>query len=168
MSIIKWLDEKIPFIVLFVKLLIASFSDEPVKHIIKFISSCPEGREAAIEKFNDLYFNGDKTDNFVLNDDYIMVKLLSRTLFMKSEDLLWVRDVPAAGGGTNYSLRVYFKNGSFEAISSLSKSDINKYMDILGAKYPYLCYGNTDFLLNEFNNNRDNMINTVEQRRHSI
>jgi len=154
------------FIIFGTKFLMNKTSDKPLEEVYAYVDRNAT-RNQEIQKLNEFR---SRTDNFftLICDRELFVNYAGdKTTLAESSKLLWVyqKEKYDNNGKAKLILYVVFKDGRELQIAGCGEASIGLIQDYLGYLYPYLAYGYTEFLVNEYKNNRANFIAEITRRR---
>lgn len=157
-------------IILGISMLIGGITGSYLKPVMKYCEATGN-KEAAMSRIEQFYAMTPEEGGLRINQEYFMHTGTGSMVFTPSQDILWVYQhivkhsynfIPT---GKTYSLMVMKTDGSRLEVSMKNKKAAEAAMDHIGRTLPYLFFGYDEQLMKVYNQNRQAMIQAVNERK---
>lgn len=157
-------------IILGISMFIGGVNGSYLKPVMKYCESTGN-KEAAMSRIEQFYAMTPEEGGLRISQEYFMSAGTGSMVFTPSQNILWVYQhivkhsynfIPT---GKTYSLMVMTVDGNRLEVSMKNKKAAEAAMNYIGRTLPYLFFGYDEQLMKVYNQNRQAMIEAVNERR---
>lgn len=157
-------------IILGIYMLIGGLNGSYLKPVVKYCEATGN-KEAAMARIEQFYAMTPEEGGLRITQEYFMHTGTGAMVFEPSQDILWVYQhivkhsynfIPT---GKTYSLMVMKTDGKKVEVAMKNKKAAEAAMNYIGKTLPWLFFGYDDQLMNVYNQNRQAMIQAVNERK---